>query len=165
MTKTDSRQTRLLFICLGNICRSTAAQTIMEKMVKDEGLDDNFVIDSCGLGNWHVGQLADRRMRDAAYRRGYRLTHHARQIETGDFDRFDWLITMDDAVYRDVCRLAPTDEARQKVVGIDRYFLQYANRSDVPDPYYGGPADFTLAMDLIEDACKGLFKAWREGRL
>ena len=87
---------RLLFVCLGNICRSPAAHAVMEAMVAEAGLNDQIEVDSCGVGDWHVGQLPDSRMRRHGARRGYRVDHHARQFSAADFDRFDYIIVMDE---------------------------------------------------------------------
>lgn len=96
-------KTNLLFICLGNICRSPAAHAVMQKMVDERGLGDTFEIDSAGIGDWHVGQLPDRRMREHGSRRGYRFDHRARQFDPHeDFARFDHIIVMDEENYRNV---------------------------------------------------------------
>ncbi len=158
-TEKDERLA-ILFICLGNICRSTAAQAVMQKMVDEAGLTDKFYIDSAGIGAWHVGQLADKRMRDHAYRRGYKLTHRARQIDAEtDFKRFDRIIVMDDDNYQAVTRKAHSAEEKGKVIKMADYFSKYAGEPSVPDPYYGGPQDFEWALDLIEDGCRGILGA------
>ena len=150
----------LLFICLGNICRSTAAQAVMQQMVDEAGLSERFFIDSAGIGAWHVGQLADKRMRDHAFRRGYRLTHRARQIDAEtDFRRFDHIIVMDDDNYQAMARKARRSEEKAKIVKMADYFSAFAGEKSVPDPYYGGPEDFDWALDLIEDGCRGLLRA------
>ncbi len=149
----------LLFICLGNICRSPAAQAVMQKMVDDAGLSNRFYIDSAGIGAWHVGQLPDKRMRDHAYRRGYKLTHRARQIDAEvDFGRFDRIVVMDEDNYHIVAGKARSAEEKAKVVRMADYFSRYAGEKTVPDPYYGGPEDFEWALDLIEDGCWGILK-------
>ena len=99
---------RLLFVCLGNICRSPAAHAVMEAMVAEAGLDDQIEVDSCGVGDWHVGQLPDSRMRRHGARRGYRVDHHARQFSAADFDRFDYIIVMDEGNYRAISAKART---------------------------------------------------------
>lgn len=152
-----NRTTKLLFICLGNICRSPAANAIMQKYVDEAGLSDKFVIDSAGIGAWHVGQLPDKRMREHGARRGYRIDHIARQFDaTKDFDRFDYIIVMDEDNYRNITRQARNDDDRKKVIRMANYFIKYKGRTRVPDPYYGDGEDFELALDLIEDGCRGL---------
>lgn len=152
----------LLFVCLGNICRSPAAQAVMQKLVDDAGLSNRFYIDSAGIGAWHVGQLPDKRMRDHARRRGYRLTHRARQIDAeSDFGRFDRIVVMDEDNYRQVAGKARSAEEKAKVVRMADYFSRHAGERIVPDPYYGGPEDFELALDLIEDGCRGILAQCR----
>lgn len=152
----------LLFVCLGNICRSPAAQAVMQKLVDDAGLSNRFYIDSAGIGAWHVGQLPDKRMRDHARRRGYRLTHLARQIDAeSDFCRFDRIVVMDEDNYRQVAGKARSAEEKAKVVRMADYFSHHVGERTVPDPYYGGPEDFELALDLIEDGCRGILAQCR----
>jgi protein-tyrosine phosphatase len=152
-----NRTTKLLFICLGNICRSPAANAIMQKYVDEAGLSDKFEIDSAGIGPWHVGQLPDKRMREHGARRGYRIDHIARQFDaTKDFDRFDYIVVMDEDNYRNITRQARNDDDRKKVIRMADYFIKWKGRTSVPDPYYGDGEDFELALDLIEDGCKGL---------
>ena len=152
----------LLFVCLGNICRSPAAQAVMQKLVDDAGLSNRFYIDSAGIGAWHVGQLPDKRMRDHARRRGYRLTHLARQIDAeSDFGRFDRIVVMDEDNYRQVAGKARSTEEKAKVVRMADYFSRHAGERTVPDPDYGGPEDFELALDLIEDGCRGILAQCR----
>lgn len=111
----NDKRISLLFICLGNICRSPAAQAVMQQMVDEAGLAGRFFIDSAGIGAWHVGQLADKRMRDHAFRRGYRLTHRARQIDAeADFRRFDRIIVMDDATTKP-SREKPTARKKKQI--------------------------------------------------
>lgn len=150
----------LLFICLGNICRSPAAEGVMKAKVKAAGLSDQFYIDSAGIGDWHVGQLPDSRMRERAARRGYRLDSHARQIRQSDFSDFDLILVMDKGNYRAVTSLAPTSEAKKKVAMLTDYLTAHHGVDVVPDPYYGDLSDFDYALDLIEDACEGLLAAY-----
>ena len=150
---------RILFICLGNICRSTAAQGVMQQMVDDAGVASQFSIDSAGIGGWHVGQLADPRMRAHARQRGYELTHRARQFDAhNDFDSFDMIVTMDDDNYRQIVGMARTESDKQKVVKMADYLTFHRGVTAVPDPYYGGDRDFEYALDLIEDGCRGLLQ-------
>ena len=150
----------LLFICLGNICRSPAAEGVMKTKVHAAGLDADYFIDSAGIGDWHVGQLPDSRMRERASLRGYRLDSRARQIRTEDFDLFDMLLVMDRDNYRIVTSKAPNAEARKKVCMLTDYLSLHQGADVVPDPYYGDLSDFDYALDLIEDACEGLLEAY-----
>ena len=148
---------KLLFICLGNICRSPAANAIMQQIVDKAGLTDKFVIDSAGIGPWHVGQLPDKRMRQHGAKHGYKIDHIARQFDAKrDFDNFDYIVVMDDENYKNICRQAHNEYERKKVIRMANYFVKYKGKTSVPDPYYGGDADFELALDLIEDGCNGI---------
>lgn len=149
---------RLLFICLGNICRSPAAEGVMKVKVHAAKLDDRFFIDSAGIGDWHVGQLPDSRMRERGARRGYRLDSRARQIRQSDFADFDLLLVMDRENYRIITSKAPDEESRKKVRMLTDYLQEHKNTDIVPDPYYGDLSDFDYALDLIEDACEGLLE-------
>lgn len=153
-----SKKHSLLFICLGNICRSPAAEGVMKAKVHAAGLDGEFCIDSAGIGDWHVGQLPDSRMRERGARRGYRFDSHARQIRKSDFEDFDMLLVMDSGNYRAVTSQAPSASARSKVRMLTDFLIEHKGTDVVPDPYYGDLADFDYALDLIEDACEGLLE-------
>lgn len=146
---------RLLFVCLGNICRSPMAEGVFRSVAAEEGVLDRFEIDSAGLGNWHVGQAPDNRAQHAARNRGVDISgQSARQVTKADFARFDLLLAMDSANLDELTRLAPR-AARHKV----RPFLDFAPHAatkDVPDPFFGGSAGFDHALDLIEAASRGL---------
>ena len=146
---------RLLFVCLGNICRSPMAEGVFRRVAEEEGVLDRFEIDSAGMGDWHVGQAPDGRAQVAASNRGIDISSQcARQVTRGDFARFDLLLAMDRSNFAELTRLAPKSE-RHKI----RYFLDFAPHAgtkDVPDPFYGGSEGFDHALDLIEDAARGL---------
>ncbi len=146
----------VLFICLGNICRSPAAQAVMQAMVDERGLTERFYIDSAGIGGWHVGDLPDKRMRVHARPRGYELTHWARKVTASDFDEFDLIVGMDAGNIDDLNSLAATIEQQDKVVMMGDYIRRYPNYDHVPDPYYEGSEGFELVLDLLEDACDNL---------
>ncbi|WP_449015938.1 low molecular weight protein-tyrosine-phosphatase [Prevotella sp.] len=157
MCKATNNKKRILFICLGNICRSPAAHAVMQHLVDERGYSNLYEIDSAGIGNWHVGQLPDKRMREHGRRRGYDLNHHARQFDARkDFAYFDLIVVMDEDNYRYITSQAADATARRKVVRMADYFTRHKDATCVPDPYYGGPEDFELALDLIEDGCEGL---------
>ena len=144
---------KILFVCLGNICRSPAAEGIMQSMVDSKGLSDRFIIDSAGTGNYHIGDLPDHRMRIHARRRGVELTHICRQVRQSDFDNFDLIIPMDGSNERNLRRMAPTVESERKIVPMS-YFVDMAMRYDhIPDPYYEGAEGFELVLDLLQDGC------------
>jgi protein-tyrosine phosphatase len=149
---------RLLFICLGNICRSPMAEGVFRRVIEEEGLADRFEIDSAGLGDWHVGQAPDDRAQAAAQSRGLDISgQSARQVQQEDFARFDLLLVMDRSNYGELKRRAPK-AAHGKI----RYFLDYAphvGTKDVPDPFFGGAEGFDHALDLIEAAAHGLVAA------
>ena len=149
---------RILFICLGNICRSPAADGIMRHLVSEQGLDDQFMIDSAGIGSWHVGQLPDRRMRRQGERHGYTFDHRARQFSAADFDRFDLVAVMDQENYHDVSRQARSDADRQKIIRMSDYLQHHPGQRTIPDPYYGSDKDFEYVIELLEDACSGLLQ-------
>lgn len=148
---------RVLFVCLGNICRSPAAEEIFRQVVERRGNRAEWTIDSAGMGDWHIGQLPDHRMRIHARRRGYELTHHARQVKEADFDRFDLIIGMDGSNIADLKELAPTPDAQAKIVPMSRYFTMATRYDYVPDPYYEGAEGFELVLDLLESACDNLY--------
>lgn len=152
----DKNKIGILFVCLGNICRSPAAQGVMEKLVEERGVADRFFIDSAGLYGGHAGDLPDQRMRVHARMRGLDLTHRSRQVKESDFDRFDLIVAMDNSNYDNLRRIAPTAEAEAKVVKMADYFSQHPWADCVPDPYYGGAQGFENALDLIEDGCNTL---------
>jgi protein-tyrosine phosphatase len=158
---------RLLFVCLGNICRSPAAEGMFLHLVAQEGLEDQFLVDSAGTGGWHAGNLPDRRMRAAAERRGIRLPSRARQIQPADLTSFDRILTMDADNLQAVRSLAATGlpGGRQQLAIIEpmtSHCLRFSD-AEVPDPYYGGEAGFGHVLDLLEDACSGLLATLRRG--
>lgn len=146
---------RLLFICLGNICRSPMAEGMFRHVANEEGVGHLLKIDSAGMGDWHKGEAPDARAQSAALERGVDISGQAsRKVELEDFDDFDLVLAMDASNISDLLEIAPHD-ARHKI----RRFLEYAPHmgvEDVPDPYYGGPEGFGHALDLIEAAARGL---------
>jgi len=148
----------VLFICLGNICRSPAAEGIMKAKVEENGLASQFYIDSAAIGPWHVGQLPDSRMRRCGAAHGYCFDSHARQFDKSDFAKFDYIVVMDNDNYRAITRMASSDEEREKVVCMASYLRQHRDYTTVPDPYYGDESDFELVITLLEDAIEGLIE-------
>lgn len=149
-------QTKILFVCLGNICRSPAAQGVMQSIIDARGLSDKFVLDSAGLYGGHAGELPDKRMRVHAFQRGYRLEHVSRPLSVSDFDDYDLIIGMDDSNISRLRALAPTVEAERKIMRMTDFCRHHPGVSFVPDPYYEGSEGFELVLDLLEDACASL---------
>lgn len=153
----ETRKYKLLFICLGNICRSPAANAVMQKLVDERGLSARFTIDSAGIGDWHVGQLPDKRMRKHGERRGYAVNHIARQFDAQtDFNSFDYIFVMDDDNYKSISRLTHSDKEKNQIRRMTDFMTVHQQATTVPDPYYGGADDFEYALDLIEDGCRGI---------
>lgn len=152
----SSGPVRILFICLGNICRSPAAQGMMQATVDERGLTESFLIDSAGTGGYHIGSLPDQRMRAHARRRGLVLDHRCRQVSESDFADFDIIIGMDASNVADLRRLAPTPEAMAKVMPMSAFFALATRYDYVPDPYYEGAEGFELVLDLLADATLNL---------
>lgn len=149
---------RLLFVCLGNICRSPAAEGIFLSMAKKEGIDQQISVDSAGTSAFHSGQPADTRMRRHAQERGYHLPSLARQFDPlRDFDNFDYILTMDESNYDDVIEWAPSEAAKAKVYPMIS-FCRIHRVPRVPDPYHDGEDGFRLVLDILEDSCSQLLK-------
>lgn len=160
-TRNMNMKTRILFVCLGNICRSPAAEGVMKAIVHREGRDNDFVIDSAGIGDWHVGQLPDWRMRRHGEMRGYHFNSLARQFSADDFDRFDLILAMDDENYDSIESRLRHKSDMQKVRILAEYLTSHRGVTTIPDPYYGGAHAFEYALDLIEDACESLFEQYK----
>jgi len=172
---------RILFVCLGNICRSPTAEGAMRALVRDAGMEANIEIDSAGTGGWHVGDPPDRRAVKAARARGIALEGTAREVSTEDFEDFDLLIAMDRSNLRALRQLAPSEEARARVRLLREFDPASTRRArsagansagphgraandpsaaelDVPDPYYGAAGGFEEVLDLVQAACRGLLE-------
>ena len=148
------RPVSVLFVCLGNICRSPTAEGVFRHLVKEAGLEDRVVIDSAGTGNYHVGERPDQRACETAARRGYDLSAlRARQVSREDFAKFDYILAMDEDNLRELRRLCPPEHAHKV-----KLFTEFCSKGTcpVPDPYAGGPQGFELVLDLVEDSARGL---------
>ncbi|MFO8038142.1 MAG: low molecular weight protein-tyrosine-phosphatase [Sodalinema sp.] len=150
----------LLFVCLGNICRSPSAENIMRHLVAEAGLEDKIVCDSAGTSSYHIGSPPDARMRSAAKKRGIQLVGQARQFIPADFEQFDLILAMDRENYAGIMALD-----RQGIYD-DRVrmmcdFCRHHSIKEVPDPYYGGAEGFDRVIDLLLDACEGLLEEIR----
>lgn len=148
---------KILFVCLGNICRSPAAEGVLRAIVGSHGDEASWVIDSAGTYGGHAGDLPDRRMRVHAQRRGYDLVHRSRKFRESDFDEFDLIIPMDASNESNLRDLAPTVEAEAKIVPMMRFVTRATRYDYVPDPYYEGAEGFELVLDLLEDGCDNLY--------
>jgi len=148
---------RLLFVCLGNICRSPAADGVMRDVVEKAGLASRIEIDSAGTAGWHSGKLPDNRMRQAASARGITLDHRARQFKAVDLERFDLILAMDRDNERNIRALDRENRHAAKIRLFCDFCTDHSER-EVPDPYYGGPEGFEHVLDLIEDGCEGLLR-------
>ncbi|MGK2938824.1 MAG: low molecular weight protein-tyrosine-phosphatase [Solirubrobacteraceae bacterium] len=154
---------RILFVCLGNICRSPTAEGVMRHLAEEAGIADEFVLDSAGMGGWHTGDPPDPRSREAARRRGIVVAGAARQVSAVDFHDFDLILAMDRANLRDLRAVAPADGTAEL-----RLLREYDENSvgggdlDVPDPYYGGPGGFDDVLDIVEAGCRGLLADLRD---
>ena len=148
---------KILFVCLGNICRSPAAEGVFKKKIKERDLENFFVVDSAGTGGWHIGNLADPRMRETALRRGIELTSRSRKIEESDLYEFDHILVMDNDNLDAVKSL--TKDHNNAFNSKIKLILSYSKNSkldEVPDPYYGGQNGFDKVIDLLDDAMDGL---------
>ncbi len=152
---------RLLFVCLGNICRSPSAEGIMNHRIRQEGLEKQILCDSAGTSSYHIGSPPDRRMTAAALQRDIVLSGQARQFSPSDFEAFDLILAMDRQNYRDILRLASTPEQESKVKLMCSFCQTYPD-DEVPDPYYGGPEGFNYVINLLLDACNGLLAYVKE---
>jgi protein-tyrosine phosphatase len=144
---------RILFVCLGNICRSPTAEATMRRLVSEAGLEGEVTVDSAGTGSWHLGDPPDARSTTAAARRGIELSGAARLVTEADFSDYDMLVAMDRSNRDALLRLAPDDEARAKVRLLRG---PRGEEVEVPDPYYGGPDGFDRVLDIVEDGCRAL---------
>lgn len=149
-------KTKILFVCMGNICRSPSAEAVFIGLVKNNKLSANFDIDSAGTTAYHVGQRADRRMQSHAIKRGFNLSSISRLFNPDtDFDYFDMIIGMDDENMHALKHMTRNDADLNKLHKMTDFSIEM-KYDEVPDPYYGGDAGFELVLDLLEDSCQGL---------
>jgi protein-tyrosine phosphatase len=150
--------TSVLFVCLGNICRSPLAEGVFRHLVEERGLTDRFTIDSAGTGAWHVGQPPDHRSADVAARHGITLTGRGRQVRARDLERFDVIVAMDRENLRDLQELAGTTDGRGRL-HLLREFDPEADQPDVPDPYFDGPSGFETVYRMVRRSCEHLLES------
>lgn len=147
---------KILFVCLGNICRSPAAQGVMQRLIDERGLNERFYLDSAGTYGGHAGELPDRRMRVHAQRRGYELTHRSRRVTGRDLEDFDLIVAMDASNRYNLQEMAATVDESRKIIMMGDYIRHYPHYDYIPDPYYEGAEGFELVLNLLEDACAAL---------
>jgi protein-tyrosine phosphatase len=158
-------EVRVLFVCLGNICRSPTAEGVMRYLLQAESLHERVFVDSAGTGSWHVGSAPDRRARDEGERRGVEIAGTARQVGQSDFDEFDLLVAMDAENAAHLRAIAPSPEAAERVVLLRAFDPATPHGPDVPDPYFGGEDGFADVYELVESACQGLIEELRASHL
>ncbi|MBN8218553.1 MAG: low molecular weight phosphotyrosine protein phosphatase [Spirochaetes bacterium] len=141
---------KILFVCLGNICRSPAAHTAFEAHLAKAGLAGEFTVESCGMGDWHVGELADSRMRETARRHGATITHRARHFRADDLETFDLILAMDEDNKRSLLSFAKKESQRAKIRLLREFDEDADAPLEVPDPYYGGPKEFEEVWTLVD---------------
>ena len=156
----DSSRTAVLFVCLGNICRSPLAEGVFLHLVEQAGLTDCFEVDSAGTGSWHVGELPDARASLVAGRHGIELASRARQITTDDLEHFDYVIAMDRENLRNIRRMALAGESTAEIKLL-REFDTHGGGDEVPDPYFGGASGFENVYEIVPRSCRVLLDRLR----
>lgn len=150
------KEVQVLFVCMGNICRSPAGEGILKHLIKQQpGL--NIQVASCGIGDWHIGRPADRRMQEACQARGIALTSLAQQLQKEFLDQYDYILVADQEVLKYLYHCAKTPEQKAKIFLMTAFSPIYQGQ-EVPDPYYQANGAFELVLDMLEDACRGLLK-------
>ena len=157
-----SGKVRVLFVCLGNICRSPLAEAVFRQVVERAGLGDRFDIDSAGTSNYHIGESPDPRTVSTAARRGVKIEHAARQFGAADLDGFDYVIAMDASNLGRIERVARTHRGRAEIQLLRAFDAEAGDDLEVPDPYFGGADGFEQVQDMIERASAGLLEHIRE---
>jgi protein-tyrosine phosphatase len=142
-------KTKVLFVCLGNICRSPLAEAIFNHKVRQQNLGHRFDVDSCGTGNYHIGDQPDKRTVASAQRNGVAINHYCRQLTRSDLDEFDYIMAMDHSNYRNILRLDSSNSKKEKVY-LMRDFDPHGKGQEVPDPYYGNERDFQAVFEILD---------------
>lgn len=160
----NKAETKVLFVCLGNICRSPAAEGILQAIIDREGAQNSWTVDSAATSSYNIGRQPDRRMLAHAAHRGIHLDHVCRQVRESDFDDFDLIVAMDANNERDLRAIAPTTEAEAKIVQMIDFVTASTRYDYVPDPYYEGAEGFELVLDLLENGCDNMFRLLNKAR-
>lgn len=153
----------ILFVCLGNICRSPAAEGVLIHLAKKNTPPLDLIIESCGLGDWHEGQLPDERMRKAAKSRGIVLTSRAQAFHTNFFEKFDYILAADQSVMFELHKWAKIPEHKAKIHLMTKFSSSFLDE-EIPDPFYHDQGHFELVMDMLEDSCQGIIEHLIETR-
>jgi protein-tyrosine phosphatase len=149
---------KVLFVCYGNICRSPSAEAVFNGYIKNKNSEKRFFVDSAGIIDYHEGEPADPRMQIHAKKRGYNLTSVSRPVKPEDFDKFDYIIGMDNGNVFDLKDIARSNNKDENKIFLMTQFSKRYNYDGVPDPYYGGEEGFELVLDLLEDAVEGFYE-------
>lgn len=152
---------KVLFVCLGNICRSPAGEGVLRHLVDKVGLANEVIISSCGIGSWHIGHPPDSRIRQAASGRGIQLNTKAKPFVPTYLDEFDFIMASDESVFEHLIQFASTPEQKAKIYLMTAFAKSFKNEP-VPDPYYEGAGAFEHVLDILEDACSGLLEEIRK---
>ena len=154
------KKVSVLFVCLGNICRSPAAEAIFIDLIQKKRLTDSFFVDSAGTGNWHIGKKADLRMRIAAERRNIRILSRARQITSEDLEKFNYILAMDNSNFKNIKNLKNlTSSTQLAAIKKIQDFRSVFKEEEVPDPYFGGEEGFDNVLDILEDSVTGFLNS------
>jgi len=148
---------KVLFVCLGNICRSPAAHGVFQSLITSKGLSESLSVDSAGTSNLHVGHKPDKRMKAAAAKRGFSLESKGRQFTRSDFEEFDFIVVMDQSNYDDCKAIALKREHLEKIVLMSDFTPSFTQK-DVPDPYFGEEDGFELVLDMVVEGCENILK-------
>lgn len=154
---------KVMFVCLGNICRSPAGEAILRHFVEKEGLADQVTIASCGIGDWHIGHPPDTRIREAARNRGIILNTRAKPFVINYLEEFDYILAADESIIEYLLKQAKTPDQKAKVHFMTAFSSTFKNLP-VPDPYYEGAGAFDHVLDILEDSCKGLIEQIKKSK-